>query len=154
MYSNGPYVPDPWNGCTLYLQGKTECGNYRTISGIRSAPLELGHVCLDRRGHLQRTYIASSKTCRLTKAVEKIGTVRWDDTVKSHFRKLGRISIDCVAMEKSHNIRYVVGAFSCKDAGNWMAIKRFFYHAMRAAITVRTPLKRRMPRIMWCFAKI
>ncbi|MFA4915806.1 MAG: mannose-1-phosphate guanylyltransferase [Syntrophales bacterium] len=61
----------------------------------------------------------------LSKAVEKMETAQWEATLQREFTALKRISIDFAVMEKARDVRCVMGKFSWKDIGGWLAIQDF-----------------------------
>jgi len=61
----------------------------------------------------------------LSAAVDTLGTNTWDETLKSRFAALKRISIDYAVMEKADNVRCVAGEFSWKDVGGWLAMRDY-----------------------------
>jgi len=58
-------------------------------------------------------------------AVDTLGTDKWDETLKSRFAAVNRISIDYAVMEKADNVRCVAGEFSWKDVGGWLAMRDY-----------------------------
>ncbi len=61
----------------------------------------------------------------LDKAVESMGTPRWEAALEKAFAALKKISIDFAVMEKARDVRCAAGDFSWKDVGGWLALQEF-----------------------------
>jgi mannose-1-phosphate guanylyltransferase len=61
----------------------------------------------------------------IQRAVRKIGTAQWKNTLHEAFSTLRRISIDFAVMEKAGDVRCVCGDFHWKDVGGWLSMPDF-----------------------------
>jgi len=59
----------------------------------------------------------------LREAVKHYPSSSWERSLRSCFAQLSQISIDFAVMEKARDVRAVVGTFSWKDVGGWLAMK-------------------------------
>lgn len=65
-----------------------------------------------------------------------IGTNRFQNTLKSEYEKLEKISIDYALMEKADNIVMAKGVFAWDDIGSWSALENHFQKDAQGNIVI------------------